>query len=63
MSASNPPLTLAQLIRNAARLYPDHEAVVAADGRFTYAQIDAESDRVARALSASGIAKGDHVGI
>src|SRR5690606_22191782 len=63
MSETFIPQTLAQLICNAARLYPDHEAVVAADGRFTYGQIDAESDKVARALAAAGIEKGDHVGI
>src|SRR5690606_3480706 len=56
-------LTLAALIRNAAREYPRQEAVIAADGRFTYAQIDAASDTVAKALAAAGITKGDHVGI
>lgn len=63
MSETSTPLTLAQLIRNAARLHGDHEAVVAADGRFTYAEIDSESDLVAKALAAAGVRKGDHVGI
>jgi len=63
MSETSTPLTLAALIRNAAREYPRQEAVIAADGRFTYAQIDAASDTVAKALAAAGITKGDHVGI
>lgn len=57
------PLTLAGLIRATARQYPQQEAVVAADGRFTYADIDAASDRIAKALAAAGIGPGDHVGI
>lgn len=63
MSALPVPSTLANLITEAARRFGDDEAVVAADGRMSYAQIDRESGAVARALGAAGIAPGDHVGI
>jgi fatty-acyl-CoA synthase len=50
--------------RTAAR-YPDDEALVdlAQGVRFTYAQLNAEIDVVARGLLAVGIQKGDRVGI
>lgn len=63
MSALPVTATLANLIGEAARRYGDDEAIVAADGRMSYAQIDRESDRVARALGAANIGSGDHVGI
>ena len=44
---------------------PAHEALVSCHQglRFTYAELDAQVDRVARGLLARGIAKGDRVGI
>jgi len=63
MSTVPHPATLANLIGHAARRFGDAEAIVAADGRMSYAQIDHDSDLVARALAAAGIAKGEHVGI
>src|SRR4051794_2907608 len=50
--------------RTAAR-YPDDEALVdlGQDVRFTYAQLNAEIDVVARGLLALGVDKGDRVGI
>jgi fatty-acyl-CoA synthase len=54
----------ANLARTAAR-FPDNEALVSRhqDVRFTYAQLDAEVDRAARALLAAGLEPGDRVGI
>jgi fatty-acyl-CoA synthase len=45
--------------------YADREALVevATGRRWTYAELDADVDRVARGLLAAGIAKGDRVGI
>ena len=63
MSALPQPATLANLIQQAAKRYGDTEAIIAADGRMSYAQIDRDSNIVARALAAAGITKGDHVGI
>ncbi|AEV74671.1 acyl-CoA synthetase (AMP-forming)/AMP-acid ligase II [Mycolicibacterium rhodesiae NBB3] len=48
-----------------ASTYPDAEALVdvSGDRRWTYAELNAEIDCVARALMASNIARGDRVGI
>ncbi|MGK5678433.1 AMP-binding protein [Actinoplanes sp. URMC 104] len=54
----------ANLERTVAR-FGDREALVdvAAGRRWTYAELDADVDRLARGLLARGIAKGDRVGI
>jgi fatty-acyl-CoA synthase len=52
------------LRRTAARV-PDRPALVARhqNVRLTYAELDAEVDRVAKALLAAGIARGDRIGL
>jgi fatty-acyl-CoA synthase len=52
-------------LRSAVRRFADHEALVdvPAGRRYTYRQLDAEVDELARALLARGIARGDRVGI
>jgi acyl-CoA synthetase (AMP-forming)/AMP-acid ligase II len=60
---SNFPATLPGLFRTFTALYPDIEAVVSGDERLTFPQLDTLSERLARALAARGIAKGDRVGI
>jgi fatty-acyl-CoA synthase len=52
-------------LRRAVAVYADREAVVdvPAARRLTYAEVDAEVERVARGLLARGVAKGDRVGI
>ncbi len=54
----------ANLERTVAR-WPDREALVVAhqDVRFTYAELDAQVDRLALALIATGLQPGDRVGI
>ncbi len=54
----------ANLARTATRV-PDRPALVSRHQglRFTYAEFDAEVDRVARALLATGLGKGDRVGV
>ena len=54
----------ANLARTAARV-PDNEALVSRhqDVRLTYAELDAQVDRAARALLAAGLEPGDRVGI
>jgi acyl-CoA synthetase (AMP-forming)/AMP-acid ligase II len=42
---------------------PDREALVAANGRFSYAELDAAADRAAGALHALGIGSGDVVAV
>ncbi|GKQ39017.1 long-chain fatty acid--CoA ligase [Streptomyces sp. A012304] len=56
-------LNLAVLLENTAREAPDRDAVVLGGTRLTYAQIDAEANRVAAALSAHRIGPGDRVAL
>src|SRR4051812_15664107 len=63
----DPPLlrqTIGAALRATARRFGERDALVSCgqDVRLTYAGLDAEVDRVARALLAHGIATGDRVG-
>jgi fatty-acyl-CoA synthase len=65
---SDPPLlgiTIGAALREAARRFPRHDAVVSLfqDQRLSYAELDREADRVASALLASGIERGDRIAI
>ncbi|HUG45016.1 MAG TPA: class I adenylate-forming enzyme family protein [Sphingomicrobium sp.] len=60
---ANFPPTLPSLFRTFPALYPDVEALVAGDERLTFPDLDLWSERLARALAARGIRKGDRVGI
>ena len=51
------------LLEDAARAHPDDLAVVDRDRRLTYRELDDWSNRVARALAAEGVVKGDRVGL
>ena len=55
--------TLADVVRKQAAGRPDHTALTYVnDGRsWTYAQLDAESNRVAQALLAAGVGPGDRI--
>jgi acyl-CoA synthetase (AMP-forming)/AMP-acid ligase II len=59
----NFPSTLPEFFRTFCALNADAEALVAGEERFTFAELDRMSDRVARGLAARGIRKGDRVGI
>ena len=58
-----PPGTIPAALERAAREFGDAEAVVDRSNRWTFAQLHAESRRVARALDASGVRPGDRVGL
>ena len=60
---TNFPATIPSLLRTFCALNADAEALVAGDERFTFAQLDEISERLAHALAGRGIAKGDRVGI
>jgi long-chain acyl-CoA synthetase len=60
---TNLPATLPSLLRMFCRLNADNEAIVAGEERLTFADLDRISERLAHALVARGIAKGDRVGI
>ena len=55
------PLTPMEFARRARRLYPEREAVVDGDRRFTYAQFLERCDRWSAALQALGVGPGDRV--
>ncbi|MBC7978271.1 MAG: AMP-binding protein, partial [Myxococcales bacterium] len=56
------PLTPLELMRRTRRLYPDHEAVVDGDLRWTYEQFFAHCDRWSAALQSElGVRPGDRV--
>ena len=51
--------TLGDLPRRTALRFPDKEAIIDGDVRLTFAQFDERIDRVAAALAAAGMKKGD----
>src|SRR5258705_6113860 len=57
--------TIGDFLDHIAAEFADNEALVSTfeNQRFTYAQFLAETNRVARALMALGVQKGDRVGI
>jgi fatty-acyl-CoA synthase len=57
--------TVGELLEEMARKYPEREALVYSDRdlKYTYRQLNARVDRVAKGMLALGIGKGDHVGI
>jgi HIP---CoA ligase len=57
------PQTVPAALERAAREFGDAEAVVDRSDRWTFARLHAESVRVARALTASGVRPGDRVAL
>jgi fatty-acyl-CoA synthase len=57
------PLTTADALRRAAALAPDVEALVAPDGRITYAELEQRVNRLMPALARLGVRRGDHVAL
>jgi fatty-acyl-CoA synthase len=55
--------TIPDLIDELARLYPDREAIVGSDRRYTYRKLREEVRRLARGLQALGVRRGDKVAI
>ena len=55
--------TIPDLIDELARRFPEREALVGSGQRYTYRQLRAEVRRVARALLALGVVRGDKVAI
>ncbi len=54
---------IADLFEHAVDAVPDRTALIVGDVARTYAELDARANRMANALLADGVAKGDHVGI
>ena len=57
------PITTADALRRAVAIAPDVEAIVAPAGRITFAGLAEEVARIRAALVATGVRRGDHVGI
>jgi len=55
------PLLVNDFLRRAAQVYPDKIGVVDGDRRFTYGQLRERVDRLANALLALGLQRGDRV--
>ena len=57
--------TIGAALNTAARRWPDRDALISCHQqlRYSYAQLRQEADRVARALMALGVQRGDRVGI
>lgn len=67
-STAHPPLgavipNVGALIAQCCRLYARHLAVTSASKQLTYAALEQRSNRLAHALLAQGLARGDRVGI
>ena len=60
---ANFPATLPVFFKTFCALNAQVEALVAGEERFTFADLDSWSDRLAKALATRGIGKGDRVGI
>lgn len=58
-----PPLTIPDLLNNAAEKHPKHTACVYMGARMTYSQLKEHVDRLAVALQQLGVSKGDRVAI
>ena len=59
--ANHQPLTPLSFLERSATAFPNHPAIVHGDRRFTYGEFYARSRRLASALKARGIGKGDTV--
>mgnify|MGYP000598569832 CR=1 FL=1 len=57
------PVTVQDMLARAAALAPDVEALVAPDGRVTFAALAERVAETRAALAAAGVRKGDHVGL
>ena len=57
------PVTIDAALARAVHLAPDVEAIVAPDGRMTFAELSVEVARIRAALVTLGVGHGDHVAI
>jgi fatty-acyl-CoA synthase len=57
--------TVGELLEEMAREHPDHDALIYSDRdlKYSYRELNARVDRLAKGMLALGIGKGDHVGI
>lgn len=58
-----PKITVFNMLENTAQKYPDTACTIFKGARITYKEMDQMTDRMAAALAALGVKKGDRVGI
>ena len=63
MDAAEQPGTVAQLLREKAKAHPERDAIVMMGRTLSYADLEAETARFARALIASGAGKGTRIAL
>jgi HIP---CoA ligase len=63
MSAEHLPETIPGLVTRAAEQFGEREALVDEDARLSFAELAVQAERAGRALTATGITKGDRVAI
>jgi acyl-CoA synthetase (AMP-forming)/AMP-acid ligase II len=56
-------INIADLFEHAVDVVPDREALIVGKRRVTYAELEAEANRIAHFLASRGVGVGDHVGI
>jgi fatty-acyl-CoA synthase len=61
--ANHQPLTPLVFLERAARVYPDHTAIIHGEGRWTYGAFFSRARRLASALWQRGIGRGDTVAV
>jgi len=57
------PLTTEDALLRAVAIAPDVEAIIAPEGRMTFAELAAQVARIRAALAAAGVRRGEHIGI
>ena len=57
------PLALPEMVARSARLYPDKVALVFGDETRTFAELDDRTNRLANALAARGVRRGDKIAV
>jgi long-chain acyl-CoA synthetase len=63
MTPNYPDVPLPEILRHTARSHSDRIAIVFEDRRLTFADLDAESNRLAHGLRALGLESGDRLGL
>lgn len=57
------PMLVSDFLRRAVQLYPERDAIIDESTRYTYAQFQERANRLANALTALGVQKGDRVAL